>query len=322
MQADALAQGRPAGRDQLLIQPPEAGLHRQGRPNGRQGLNRITAAAGHAELRHQRIPDELVEQALLGNDGGGDRLEITVEQGEQLGRFQLGAEGGEAHQIGEQHHAAGAAAAHLGPERAGLAQDVAQQRGRDAPGQQLVQVVALPALPPPLAEAAHATPQQRHAHKGRDRQQPATRPAQARQQQPSGGGCQSNRQRGAGIGTATQQQCRQQRPAQQQPRDTRRRQLPLGRALQQAGQCRRLHLSTAQGAIGRFLLIAQLRCRGAEQHGAATPEAFRLLQHLPGGHLRQAAGRARVVDRQRLRRHRAPQGGEGQRRRVGRREVG
>ena len=74
-----------------------------------------------------------------------------------LFRSQLGTEGREAHQIGEQHHTAGAAAAHLGPEGAGLAQDVAQQGGRDTLGQQIVQVVALAALAAPLAIGALLT---------------------------------------------------------------------------------------------------------------------------------------------------------------------
>ena len=105
VQADALAQGRTARRGQFGIELRQAGLHRQGRPDRRQGFHPIAAAAGHAELGHQRIADELVEQALLGDHGGGDGLEIAVEQAEQLGGRQHGAEGGEGHQVGEEHHA-------------------------------------------------------------------------------------------------------------------------------------------------------------------------------------------------------------------------
>ena len=49
VQADPLAQGRPAGFDQLNIQPLEALAHRQGGPHGRQSLLGVATAAGHAE---------------------------------------------------------------------------------------------------------------------------------------------------------------------------------------------------------------------------------------------------------------------------------
>ena len=66
--------------------------------------------------------------------------------------------------------------------------------------------------------------------------------------------------------------------------------------LHHRGQGGELHLGSALGSEGGFLLIPQLRRRGPDQHGAITPEAFGLLEHLPGRHLGQGGGRSAEID--------------------------
>ena len=97
-------------------------------------------------------------------------------------------------------------------------------------------------------------------------------------------------QGGAHLATTTQAAGHHhQPPPQEDPRQKRRQGLEAA-LLHHRGQGGELHLGAALGSEGGFLLIPQLRGRGPDQHGAPTPEAFGLLQHLPGRHLGQGGG--------------------------------
>ena len=236
--------------------------------------------------------------------------------------LQLGTEGREAHQVGEQHHATGPAPSHLGPDRARLTQDVAQEGGRHPALQQLVQVCTLLVLPEPLGPGPCAAPQQRCGHQQGHRGQPmgqkpgATGPEQACSRQPR-----RDRHGGTHLATTPQRAGHQQGPtAQQKPVQGGWQRLEAPLRLHR-GQGSELNLGAALGTERGFLLIPKPRRRGTDQHGAAPPEALLLLQHLPGRHLGQSDGGPAELDPHRLLRYREIHRPIGQGHRVGSRKI-